>query len=153
MLIESLTVNAGNDHAVDPAKLTQWQSELDQFVATTKARLDALSISIAQCATEPVPTSTGVDHAELPPPVESTAPAETNTERPMPLDTEPVIDESIQPHVLSGIDPTPSPEPIESPIDEPIEAPVALGDSIDPDEAFARLSAIKSRLAKQLEGS
>jgi len=152
MLIESTTVNtAGSQGAVTPERIQQLQSELEQFIAATTARLNALSLAMSEHdertdASQPSPAPA--------PDMASAFGEQVETE---------TVEESVEPTSIA-IEPLqipevessePEPEPSQSHPPETdatsLDKPVDGDEPVDPDEAWARLSAIKSRLARQLE--
>ena len=146
MLIESTFSNDSQDDApVDAKRIQAWQDELDQFLAATMTRLDLLVVAINECVEEPTPVPAVVET----PTQESSRP----TSRSIETVSQPVAEQESQPTVeppAVAVETTPETPPTpsnETPVVD--ESPIPE-DPPDPDEAMARLSAIKSRLAKQL---
>lgn len=155
MLVESTTFHATNkndDSAIDSKIIDQWQAELNQFIAATAARLDALSIALAEyqlqeqeiaksaesvaqpiAAIDAVPTEVAMP-AEIAAPTEIAEPAEF-----------------ADPSDFADPNALPSVETLET--EAVKDASTTSTPTHDPDEAWARLSAIKSRIAKQLENN
>lgn len=181
MLIDSRPVDTSADASSEQEtqQIDQWQTELGQFLADTMARLDSLSALLNQWDAEAheVPSSSseaeepdhGVPQApnaeseigtleELLPdvpvalteaPPAQAASEQTAVEHSRPSDVTstpwPTHDRSLSRDQVAPTEP-------EANITESKSNRTDEGDSmLDPDEAWARLSAIKSRIAKQLE--
>ncbi len=153
MLIESNLSQPDSAPARDLATecVDRWQSELDQFISATMARLDALVVALEQCEQQEVHSISQTchpvnDRSREPShrPVQEHAQTSENL---LTCDS----GEGDSPLHTAASEQTNSPTgPFESPANvEPI--PAIDPSPADADEAWQRLSAIKSRIAKQLE--
>ncbi|MEM8670011.1 MAG: hypothetical protein AAGG48_20965 [Planctomycetota bacterium] len=169
MLIESIPSNKPPEQPNDDGEKVQaWQSELDDFLAKTMTRLDSLAEALSEAIDEThTQSALGVEvslnnRTEFPTqPTVDTNGDQVSEFRDVPTNETALADSvpgdanevtHVQDAAADSFDASANADSnlLESPSGDN-EIPGATTDTAQPDEAWERLNAIKSRLAKQLE--